>query len=49
MVSKRLGTQAQVGPGMDSVPKNSVVENVSLELFDNSMNLDRVLNYVGIL
>jgi len=28
--------------------KNNV-ENVSLELFENCMNLDKVLNYAGVL
>jgi predicted transposase YbfD/YdcC len=32
-----------------NILRRNKVENVSLELFDNSMNLDKVLNYVGIL
>lgn len=32
-----------------NILRTNNVENVSLELFDNCMNLDRVLNYVGIL
>jgi predicted transposase YbfD/YdcC len=32
-----------------NILRHNQVDNVSLELFDNSMNLDRVLNYVGIL
>jgi predicted transposase YbfD/YdcC len=32
-----------------NILRHNQVENVSLELFDNSMNLDRVLNYVAIL
>jgi predicted transposase YbfD/YdcC len=32
-----------------NILRKNKVENVSLELFENSMNLDNVLNYVGIL
>lgn len=32
-----------------NILRKNKVENVSLELFENGMNLDRVLNYVGIL
>lgn len=32
-----------------NILRKNKVENVSLELFDNCMNLDNVLNYVGIL
>jgi predicted transposase YbfD/YdcC len=32
-----------------NILRKNNVENVSLELFDNSMNLDNVLNYVGVL
>jgi len=32
-----------------NILRHNHVENVSLELFDNSMDLDKVLNYVGIL
>lgn len=32
-----------------NILRKNDVENISLELFDNCMNLDRVLNYVGIL
>lgn len=32
-----------------NILRKNKVENVSLELFDNCMNLDHVLNYVGIL
>ena len=32
-----------------NILRHNQVENVSLELFENSMNLDKVLNYVGIL
>jgi len=32
-----------------NILRKNKVENVSLELFDNSLNLDNVLNYVGIL
>jgi predicted transposase YbfD/YdcC len=32
-----------------NILRKNKVENVSLELFDNCMSLDRVLNYIGIL
>lgn len=32
-----------------NILRKNKVENVSLELFDNCMNLDKVLNYIGIL
>ena len=32
-----------------NILRHNQVDNVSLELFDNSMNLDKVLNYEGIL
>lgn len=32
-----------------NILRKNNVENVSLELFDNSMALDNVLNYVGVL
>ena len=32
-----------------NILRHNHVDNVSLELFDNSMDLDKVLNYVGIL
>ena len=32
-----------------NILRKNNVENVSLELFDNCMNLDNVLNYVGVL
>jgi predicted transposase YbfD/YdcC len=32
-----------------NILRKNKVENVSLELFENTMNLDNVLNYVGIL
>ena len=32
-----------------NILRKNQVQNVSLELFENSMNLDKVLNYVGIL
>ena len=31
-----------------NILRKNKVENVSLELFENCMNLDRVFNYVGI-
>ena len=32
-----------------NILRKNKVENVSLALFDNAMNLDNVLNYVGVL
>ena len=36
------------GFALNIMRKNNV-ENVSLELFENCMNLDKVLNYAGVL